>query len=75
MWQVRVSQKLEDLEKRFYGRCLAYDQALSLDAKETLAHALLRNVYDEDKAKDAASRRLERWNKRLDLVKSEYLGI
>lgn len=57
---MRVSQRLEDLERRFYGRCLAYDQTFEKDAKETLADALLRNVYDGDGEKTFASKQLER---------------
>ena len=54
-----MSQKLEDLERKFYGRCLAYDTSLEKESKESLAEALLRNVYDADNNKKAASRLLE----------------
>lgn len=59
---MRASQKLEDLERKFYGRCMAYDASLGKDARETFAEALLRNVYDAEKDKIQASKMLERWD-------------
>lgn len=51
---------MEDLEKRFYGACLAYDDALSISSKESLADALVRNVYQREENKLKSARRLEK---------------
>eukprot|EP00210_Caulerpa_lentillifera_P005839 g5583.t1 len=60
--KVRFNSLLEDLEKRFYGACFAYDDALSTttSSKESLAEALVRNVYQREEKKLKAARRLEK---------------
>lgn len=62
--KVRVSKQLTELEKQFYGSGMAYDAAMKEDPKETLAEALLRNVYQADPGKREAARKLERYVKR-----------
>ena len=63
--QVRLSKHLSELEKQFYGSCTAYDKALGSDPPETLASALLRNVYQADEAKGDASAAMEKYVKKL----------
>lgn len=63
--QVRVGKQLAELEKQFYGSCLAYDRALKgEDGAEKLSLALLRNVYQANKKKQPAAAQLERYVRR-----------
>lgn len=62
--KVRVSKQLTELEKQFYGSCMAYDKAMTQDdslPKESLSSALLRNVYQGDPTKKNAASRLEKY--------------
>lgn len=62
--KVRVGKQLTELEKQFYGSSLAYDKALKGESGETLASALLRNVYQADPGKKEAAVKLERYVRR-----------
>lgn len=42
---VSVSKRLKAMKKAFYGRNVAYGEALDSGSRETLAAALARNVY------------------------------
>lgn len=43
--QVRVSKWLAELEKLFYGSCVAYDKAMDDEDETAFARALARNVF------------------------------
>jgi cytochrome b pre-mRNA-processing protein 3 len=73
--EVRVSKHLTELEKQFYGSCVAYDRALKGESGESLSTALLRNVLQAAPGKESAAARLERYVRRelacLALTESE----
>jgi len=62
--KVKVRGQLAELEKQFYGSCMAYDKALKKEGTETLDKALLRNVYQGDDDKKAVAGKLERYVQR-----------
>ncbi|KAH7616204.1 hypothetical protein NADE_001032 [Nannochloris sp. 'desiccata'] len=61
--KVKVRGQLAELEKQFYGSCMAYDKALKKEGTETLDMALLRNVYQGADGKEAVASKLERSSK------------
>lgn len=62
--KVKVRGQLAELEKQFYGSCMAYDKALKKEGTETLDMALLRNVYQGADGKEAVASKLERYLQR-----------
>jgi len=46
--KVRVSKWLKELEKNFYGACVAYDKAMKDEDQEELQRSLYRNVYHQE---------------------------
>ena len=45
---IRVGKKVKAMARAFYGRCLAYDQALDSKNQSELVKALLKNVYGSE---------------------------
>lgn len=62
--KVKVRGQLSELEKQFYGSCMAYDKALMGEGNESLAVALLRNVYQGAEEKESAAAKLEKYAQR-----------
>lgn len=60
--KVRVGKWLTELEMGFYGSAKVYDKALKGEGNFT--EALLRNVYENEKAKMHFAKRLERYIRR-----------
>eukprot|EP00236_Picocystis_salinarum_P001291 CAMPEP_0183823518 /NCGR_PEP_ID=MMETSP0807_2-20130328/103_1 /TAXON_ID=88271 /ORGANISM="Picocystis salinarum, Strain CCMP1897" /LENGTH=241 /DNA_ID=CAMNT_0026068421 /DNA_START=26 /DNA_END=751 /DNA_ORIENTATION=+ len=46
--KVRVSKWLKELEKNFYGACVAYDRAMKDEDQLELQRSLYRNVYHQE---------------------------
>lgn len=46
--KVRVSKWLKELEKNFYGACVAYDKAMKDEDQLELQRSLYRNVYHQE---------------------------
>ena len=62
--KVKVRGQLAELEKQFYGSCMAYDNAIKGEGTDSLAGAFLRNIYQGAADKENASLRLERYAQR-----------
>jgi cytochrome b pre-mRNA-processing protein 3 len=62
--QVRLRKHLVELEKQFYGSCIAYDKTMKDEPTEPLSAALHRNVYQAVQSKQPAASLLERYVKR-----------
>ena len=62
--KVRLQKQLTELEKQFYGSCMAYDKAIKGEGTESLAAALQRNVFQAAPGAAAAAGKLERYLRR-----------
>ena len=49
---LRVGKKVKQMAQAFYGRCVAYREALKTDRDDTVAEALRRNLYRQSDPSD-----------------------
>jgi len=62
-----VPRRVRAMAEGYYGRAGAYDAALIVDGDDTLAAALLRNVYAGNEKAEAGARRLARYVRRAEM--------